>query len=321
MAALSAEHLVLGEAAWHAQRATYLERIRPWTDGHRARKAAGEKHPVLDFMFTYYSFKPAQLERWHPGPGVTLAGDSATEYLNKPAYARTPDGVTLDPAAFPPARRRTAEFVAALLSATASRPPRLGCFGLHEWAMVYRTDPEQVRHVGWPLRLGHAGTDALVENSQIRCSHFDAFRFFTEPARPRNTLQPTRESQVAMEQPGCLHATMDLFRWAYKLAPYPPSTLIADCFELALDVRELDMRASPYDLAALGYPPVRIETVEGRAEYVKMQSAFSRRAEPLRAALVDLCRTLLRWSGPGIAEADRDDHETFPQTSASIHSP
>jgi hypothetical protein len=36
-------------------------------------------------------------------------------------------------------------------------------------------------------------------------------------------------------------------------------------FRLARDVRELDMRASPYDLADLGYPPVRIETPEGRA--------------------------------------------------------
>ncbi|MCO1577445.1 3-methyladenine DNA glycosylase [Crossiella sp. SN42] len=321
MVATPAQHLVLDEADWHAQRATYLERIRPWTEGHRARKAGGEKHPVLDFMFTYYSFKPAQLERWHPGPGVTLAGDSALEYLRWPAYTRTAEGVTLDPAAFPPARRRTAEFVVALLSATASRPPRLGCFGLHEWAMVYRTSPEQVRHVGWPLRLGHEGTDRLVENSQVRCSHFDAFRFFTEPARPLNTLQPTREGQLELEQPGCLHATMDLFRWGYKLAPHTPSALIADCFELALAVRELDMRASPYDLAALGYPPVRIETGEGRAEYVKMQSAFSRRAEPLRAALVELCRTLLGWPEPPVGGSPGDDHNKFPQTSAAIHSP
>ncbi|WP_245373426.1 3-methyladenine DNA glycosylase [Crossiella equi] len=310
------ENQVLAEPEWHARRAAHLARIRPWTDGHRQRRLREEKHPVLDFMFTYYSFKPAQLERWHPGPGLTLAGPSAREYLRWPAYHEVDGGVALDPAAFPPARRRTASFVGALLSATASRPPRLGCFGLHEWAMVYRTRPEEVRHVGWPLRLGHEGTDALVERSQVRCSHFDAFRFFTEPARPRNTLQPTRESQLELEQPGCLHAGMDLFRWAYKLAPHTPSALIADCFELALDIRELDMRASPYDLAPLGYQPVRIETTEGRTEYVRMQSAFSQRGAPLRAQLVDLCRTLLGWPCP-----DRDDHEKFPETAPTLHAP
>ena len=35
-------------------------------------------------------------------------------------------------------RRETVAFVADLLAATAARPARLNCFGLHEWAMVYR---------------------------------------------------------------------------------------------------------------------------------------------------------------------------------------
>ena len=42
------------------------------------------------------------------------------------------------------------------------------------------------------------------------------------------------------------------------------------------------MRASPYDLADLGYEPVPIETAEGRAEYVRRQSAFAEAAAPLR---------------------------------------
>jgi hypothetical protein len=49
---------------------------------------------------------------------------------------------------------------------------------------------------------------------------------------------------------------MDLYKWAYKLVPLVPAELVADCFALARDVRVLDMRASPYDLAALGYHPV-----------------------------------------------------------------
>lgn len=47
------------------------------------------------------------------------------------------------------------------------------------------------------------------------------------------------------------------------------SDLVADCFELAWDIRTLDMRAAPYDLADLGFEPVRIETVDGKAEYVE----------------------------------------------------
>ena len=35
------------------------------------------------------------------------------------------------------ARSDTVRFVARLLRATAARPARLNCFGLHEWAMVY----------------------------------------------------------------------------------------------------------------------------------------------------------------------------------------
>jgi hypothetical protein len=143
-----------------------------------------------------------------------------------------------------------------------------------------------------PLRLGHAGTDRVVESHRIQCSHFDAFRFFTEPARPLNTLRPTREAQADLDQPGCLHANMDLYKWAYKLAPAVPSELVADCFELSRDIRVLDMRASPYDLADRGYPPVRIETAEGKAEYMAAQSAFAERGAVLRERLLDVCRAL-----------------------------
>jgi hypothetical protein len=71
------------------------------------------------------------------------------------------------------------------------------------------------------------------------------------------------------------------------------SDLVADCFELARDIRELDMRAAPYDLEDLGYSPVRIETAAGKAEYAEAQRAFASRGEPLRARLVEECERLL----------------------------
>jgi hypothetical protein len=284
---------VLAEPDWLARREAHVARVRGWTDPHHERRSRGEQHPVLDFLFTYYSHRPSRLRRWHPGPGVMLAGDAARAYLRWPAYRETARGVGLDPAALTPTRRRTVRFVLELLSATAARPPRLNCFGLHEWAMVYRLDAEEIRHAGWPLRLGAARTNEVVESMSIRCSHADAYRFFTPQARPRNALRPTRERQLELEQPGCLHATMDLFKWAYKLDPFAPSELTADCFALALDVRALDMRASPYDLTALGYAPVAIETEAGRAEYRRAQAEFTRRAGPLRVRLIELCHMLL----------------------------
>jgi hypothetical protein len=170
-----------------------------------------------------------------------------------------------------------------------SRPAHTGCFGLHEWAMVHRTD--EPRH-DWPLRLGAAGSDRVVESHRIACTHFDAFRFFTPTAAPLNTLSPGRDDRAAYEQPGCLHATMDLYKHAFRLSPLVGSDLVADCFVLAWDVREVDMRASPYDFSGLGLEPIRIETPDGKKEYAAYQRAFAARAAPLRVSLVEVCDRL-----------------------------
>ncbi|MEU0508997.1 3-methyladenine DNA glycosylase [Amycolatopsis sp. NPDC006125] len=281
---------VLAEDEWRARQREHAARVRRWTGPYQERRSRGEKHPVHDFLFQYYPHRPAHLERWSPGPGVVLAG-TASEFLARPEFRETAGGVVLGE--LPAKRVPTVRALLVLLEATASRPPRLSCFGLHEWAMVYRQAPGQVRHNQLPLRLGTAGTDTVVESLELRCGHYDAFRFFTPPARPRNALEPSRERQVELEQPGCLHANMDLYRAAFKLDPFVPSELVADCFELAVEIRELDMRASPYDLSGLGYSPVRIETARGRAEYARAQAAFAARAEPLRARLIEHCRTLL----------------------------
>jgi hypothetical protein len=49
------------------------------------------------------------------------------------------------------------------------------------------------------------------------------------------------------------------------------------------------MRASPYDLADLGYEPILVETPEGRAEYATSQRAFADRAARLREVLIRAC--------------------------------
>ncbi|MBW9208375.1 3-methyladenine DNA glycosylase [Mumia sp. zg.B53] len=276
--------LRLDERDWRERAQRHRARVEPYVTGRVRRRQRGEKHPVDDFLFEYYGYSPARLMRWHPGAGVVLGGD-ASEYAQLGTYRTYDDGVGADLGRIA-GRRDGFEWTRGLLALTASRPGRTDCFGLHEWAMVYRQAPDEVRHASWPLRLGTAGTDAVVEAHQLRCTHVDAYRFFTPEAAPRNASSPSRETQRAMEQPGCLHANMDLYKWAMKLVPYGDSDLLVDCFALARDVRELDMRAAPYDLSALGCTPVPIETPEGKAEYVRLQRAHAERAAGLRARLL-----------------------------------
>ena len=295
----------LAPSDWCSRADAHAARLDPYTAPHLARRGASVAHPVHDFLFTYYSQRPAQLRRWHPGYGFALEG-AADEYAGLKGYAPTADGTVAVSEEYAAGQRPLLRQLHTLLTATAGRPPSYGCFGLHEWAMVYRLTEDQTRHAAWPLRLGPEGTDAVVESQRIACSHFDAFRFFTPPARPLNMLRPGRDDRSAYEQPGCLHATMDLYKHAFRLTPLIQSDLVADAFELAWDVRVLDMRAAPYDLAALGYEPVRIETPDGRQEYAVAQRGFAERATPIRARLIAQCARLL-----AAAEA--------PATSATVN--
>lgn len=236
---------------------------------------------MWDFLFTYYAYKPAQLRRWHPGAGITLK--DAPERTTWRWYSSHGDDVTPDAEAFAADKPELSALIERMLRRTASRPGQFGCFGLHEWAMVYRQNEH--RHPV-PLRLGQDGTDAVVESNDLRCTHFDAFRFFTPDAVPRNRNALTRDDQPLFEQPGCLHAGMDLYKWAMKLGPLIPGELLLDAFELARDIRLLDMQAAPYDLSEWGVVPVPIETAEGKAEYVRQQRGFAERGAAMRTALL-----------------------------------
>jgi hypothetical protein len=275
----------------------HAARVDAFLAPHAKRAQVGEPHPVWDFLFSYYSLRPGQLRCWHPGYGVTLTGsDASRRYRSRRGYTIDEAGVTVSRAHLL-SRVQTISFVAELLRATTRRPAQLNCFGLHEWAMVYRSG--DVRH-DVPLRLGAAGTDTVVETEiagPLRCSHFDAFRFFSSEAVPRNAGSPSRATQQDWEQPGCLHANMDLYKWSYKLSPLIESEMLLDCLELAAAAREIDMRTSPYDLSGYGYTPIAVEEAAGRAEYVRCQKAIAARAEPLRAALLARCDLLVQVAG------------------------
>ena len=302
---------VLEESVWHSRRDLHQARVDSWVQPHLRRRKARQSHPVEDFLFTYYSHRPAALRRWHPGFGCILSGVDSSSYLTLKGYVgvstlrQAPDiassttgavpgatGVTV-PREYVDSQRPLLSSIDRLLTVTSNRPAQLGCFGMHEWAMVYRAEHAGVRHSAWPLRLGATETDDVVDTHRIACSHFDAFRFFTPAAQPLNILQPRHDDRAAFEQPGCLHAGMDLYKHAFRLSPMICSDLVADCFELARDIRVLDMRASPYDLSTLGYPPVKVETAEGKQEYAAAQRAFAERGQPLRRRLIDECDRLL----------------------------
>ncbi len=284
----SCAEMSISRSRWSARERAHQERADRLTAEHRARSARGEKHPVWDFLFTYYGYKPSQLRRWHPGAGVELEQAAEREGWRWYSPGLSVGSVVPDAAAFAQEKPELAALIERMLRRTASRPGQFGCFGLHEWAMVYHA--EEHRHPV-PLRLGQAGTDAVVENHDLRCTHFDAFRFFTPEAVPRNRTGLSRDTQPLFEQPGCLHAGMDLYRWAMKLGPLVPGELLLDTFELARDIRLLDMQAAPYDLAGWGVEPVRIETTDGKAEYVRQQRSFTDRGALLRS------RLLVAWLG------------------------
>jgi hypothetical protein len=289
---------VVRAAQWRQLAREHAERADALTAGHRARRRAGERHAVEDFLFEYYDTRPSLLRRWHPGAGLPLEpdDDGAAPHAGWRWYRTGGDGVvSLDVPNYLADRGDMVAFVHRLLTATAARPAFTGCFGLHEWAMVYR---QPHRRHPLPLRLGAERTDTVVEQATIRCTHFDAFRFFTPDAVPLNRLRPTRATQAELEQPGCLHASMDLHKWALKLGPAVPGDLALDCFELARDVRWMDMQASPYDLRSYGRPALPVETAAGKAAYVIRQREFAERAAILRTRLIEVTDRLLAVRRP-----------------------
>ena len=277
---------VLPVAEWQGRAERHRERAEHWTKPTRKRREAQVAHPIDDFLFTYYPFSFAKLEDWHAPLGTLLEEHSPLpERFTRSPY-QLENGFVFSEAPVDPKERQRLRWIRELLVATRDRLPNFGCHGLHEWAMVY--GGQQVRHEKTtPLRLPQAEIDALVESRALVCSHFDAFRFFSPQVQPLNRTQPTLDGRPENEQPGCIHANMDLYKWASKAMPWIGSDLLIDCFEQSLALRDLDMRASPYDLSGWGREPVRIETAEGRREYEVEQRALAEKSAGLRQRLIE----------------------------------
>ncbi|GAB3943600.1 3-methyladenine DNA glycosylase [Corynebacterium tapiri] len=280
---------VLPYSEWSQRAQRHYAAAEERTQSHLQRRSHGQKHPVFDFLFEYYPFRPAHLKRWHPGAGIGLL-DAPVDHFPRGYLCQ--DGVTyFDVPAFVERQRGLIDYVVHLQKSTEANPASFDCFGLHEWAMVYRTD--RPRH-DLPLRLSAEETNKVVETHRIKCTHYDAFRFFTPAARPLNLTILEREDQPRFDQAGCIHATMDLYKWAAKLAPLVGSELMLEAFDLATRARIIDMEASPYDCRSLGLGVIAIETPDGKAEYVAQQRSLAESGRALRTRLVRSVERVLK---------------------------
>ena len=271
---------------WCALADEHRDRVQRWTLPYRDRRARAEPHPVHDFLFRYYRYSMGKLEEWHPRIDQPLLDSpQARERFPELPYRVHEGVIERDYRTLEDKDRKRIRWIRDFLVETGARTPQFGCFGMHEWAMVYRGDG--VRHrEEVPLRMSQESIDRFVESRPITCTHFDAFRFFTSDARPLNRVQPSPQNRDELEQPGCIHANMDLYKRAYRSMPWIGSELLWETFQLALRLRSLDMRASPYDLRSLGYDPVPVETPEGRAQYQQEQRALSEEAGEVRSSLI-----------------------------------
>lgn len=284
---------------WMSKAQAHLDRVKIHAEDYVARQRAGIKHPVLDFLFTYYTSSPQKLMQWIPAFDQSLVVDDnfrgAFPWLNEYWFTLKNNVLSLNPERLPPHVKGLTQFIKDLCFNIGSRSPKFGCFGLHEWAMVYKLSDDEIRHREVKLRLSMEELAGFVESQTIRCTHYDAYRFFTKEAKPLNVLNPVLGNRLQMEQGGCLHANMDIYKWSVKLWPWIGSDFMGRAFELALMGRELDMRASPYDLADLGYKAIKIETEAGRKEYQREQQLYYEAAQPLREELRLFCEKFLVW--------------------------
>ncbi len=282
---------MLSKAEWQALKNEHEEMISAIVDPYLQQKQHHQKDVILDFLFDYYAFRPSHLKKWSPGFGVMLNEATAGNFQGFDAMSFTAGGAFLNPEHFPAHRKQSAQWVLSLLEKSLQQKPSFGCFGMHEWAMVYKAD--KIRHTHLSLRIPPEELAAFVESRPLACTHFDAFRHFTESAKPLNNFELNRERFAQTEQAGCLHTNMDLYKWAFKMYPWIGSGLIRKAFLLALKTRKIDMKASPYDLREQGLKPIKIESKQGRKEYLKLQKEIYRKSVPIRKQLIEEYEELL----------------------------
>lgn len=281
------------EESWLSIKREHESLLIPILDPYLEKRSRQLKDPVLDFLFEYYPFRPAHLKRWSPGIGRSLQFSNPDTLPEISELTIDNSSAYLNPVLLSQKRVRSAQWIVKMLKSSSQKKPLFGCFGMHEWAMVYRA--ENVRHEQIPLRLSDKEVEEIVESRPLLCTHFDAFRFFTDRAKPMNKNVLDRDNFEEMEQPGCIHTNMDLYKWSFKLYPWISGELLGEAFLNAVEARKIDMQASPYDVRSFGLEPIRIETEDGRLEYAKKQMEIYQLSVPIRNRLISELERLIGW--------------------------
>lgn len=308
------------EASQHREK--LVKKLFPPGHSLKVQRHAVREHPIYNFLHRYYRYSTSDLLAYSPGLNVTLscaAEDDihVREWLHPRFLYRDTKHNTASYSLEILRKSLTADkrlgredlkHSLNVLISSNSRPPFFGCFGYHEWAMLYsggeparqNNGPGAMKkHQNLQLRLSQKQIDDVVESGPIRCTHYDAWRFFQPRAQTFNVANPlTRQNQSQYEQPGCIHANMDLFKYAYHLYPIVSSSLLHRALDIAIAARKMDMRASPYDCSEFEEcqdGPILVETKEGRAQYIREQESLFRAAAPVRQELMQLYSAVLNF--------------------------
>lgn len=264
----------------------------------KQRQHAVRLHPIYNFLHTYYRYSPEILMNYSPGIGIIVNGINLNNIpdLIRPYFIEVNHGVTISVNLLASDHKKRTKLYDnyQLMLQTSLRQPHFGCFGYHEWAMLYSgSSPGSVPlakhqpHLEW--RVNQSVIDEIVSSNNLKCTHFDAWRFFHPDAKSLNSIPVmSRSSQIDHDQPGCIHVAMDLFKYAYSLYPFISSDSLRSCLEIAIEARLIDMRASPYDVS--GYDvckqPIPVETMEGKREYIAAQEDLYKKSQQVRLDLL-----------------------------------
>lgn len=309
---------ILRESVWRNAASLHAEQVhellRP---GFLSESSALDaKHPIYNFFIEYYGMKGAKgvrkLKQWSlPKYPVFLEGatpDDLGDILPLRGASIQSSGISYCPSNYYGASEDLVRAASAfvwyhkVLKQSAQREPVLHCYNLHEWAMQYHPPGSETPQSGkyqkhLPLRVDRETLNQAVERNGVCCTHFDALRFFAQPALPLNSVQlVNRGQQLVNEQPACLHATMDLFKMITKLQPFISADLKLRCLSLAVKAREIDVAASPYDASAYGIFAIPIETADGRSVYKKKQLQLLKESQPVRLELIGAFEQFLETS-------------------------
>ena len=132
------------DAADHIRRMDDL--LYPPGESLKARTHLVKQHPIYNFIHTYYRYSTQNIKKYSPGLGIMLTDFDQENildntYLNE-KYIKTTSSGSFYELPKNDAPDSTFGWITLsktrdILYSTATRQPFFGCFGLHEWAMLY----------------------------------------------------------------------------------------------------------------------------------------------------------------------------------------